>query len=182
MMFASVALHLVLLVLFLLLPAHPPAVRAAEDLEVRFDLTEPPSSELFQPSDPVEDRPTEEPVDPAPSALGEDVPVLPDPAPAVPPVPAPIPNPREQPTPEVEPNEAEPQDAPEDTDAAEAAAEADDRGVQSGSTSLARFATTRRPPRRSSSRRNRNRPGRRRAWNSRTSSACRRPGSGWTAI
>ena len=79
MLLASVVLHLVLFVLSLLLPTDPPAARAAEDLEVRFDLTEPPDSELFRASDPVEERPTEEPVDPAPSALGQDVPVLPEP-------------------------------------------------------------------------------------------------------
>ena len=133
MLFASVALHLVLLVLFLLLPTDPPAAKAAEDLEVRFDLTEPPDSELFQASDPVEERPTEEPVDPAPSALGQDVPVFPEPAPTVPPVPDPVPETVEPPEPEAEPSEVEPREAPEDpaeADAAELAEEVEDRGAQ----------------------------------------------------
>ncbi len=133
MILASVVLHLVLLLLFLLLPTEPPAAKAAEDLEVRFDLTEPPESELFRPSDPVEDRPTEEPVDPAPSALGEDVPVLPEPTPAVPPAQRPVPDEVVPPQPETVPREVEPREAPEDApdaDTAEPADEVRDRGVE----------------------------------------------------
>lgn len=128
----SVVVHLLLLLILALLPEREDPPAPEPELAVRFDLTPPPDleppaeSDLFRPSNPVEERPTEEPVNPAPSSLGR---LLPDPAP---------PSPRVEPTPpspEVEPveeprDESEPpRDEPtEEADEAERA-QADERGL-----------------------------------------------------